>query len=566
MNKNISLSKLPRILSLEWLLLSAIAISILLRIINLGSREFWYDEVLSLLLSTGQKSAYHTPGDAPVVLAEYTSLLRLPVETSLRDFFLTLNQLIRSLLGGEPHPPLFFASQHFWLRIFGNSEAAMRSLNTLFSIAAIGSAYGFGRFLLGHRGGLFLAALLGINPFYLFHSLNFRMYAPLVLWAILSAWSLLYLIDNKHINSLRSQLFLNTILIGSVAAGLLTFYLYAYWVITLAVLVLYRDRKHWLQHGLRLGAGVLLTIPWVLWGTLKQLRNADLKRFGAAPKVGSALLKHLQDVAQTLGTDLLLGDWVTSLEPITVVLVGCLVILLVLSCIISLWRRDEKKNLGVALILGILPLLLALVVDIATKKFTLGFGWGRTMIIIVPGCLLLLALWVERGIPGQWRKPVATGLLLIYLTMSIGDFSLRQRSVFQPINQLISQEVNQPTLIAMNSKAWGHVMRLAYYISPKNPVMLLAQNPADLANSLANILQAQEQNKSAKYPQIIWLDSSDPLWNALPNQAEVESERQKIKQVLSAQFQLIKTEKVSGTMALDEFTIKLYRRSVESRS
>ncbi len=51
----------------------------------------------------------------------------------------------------------------------------------------MGSAYGLGRVVLGHRGGLLLAALLGINPFYLFHSLNLRMYAPLVLWATLSA-------------------------------------------------------------------------------------------------------------------------------------------------------------------------------------------------------------------------------------------------------------------------------------------------------------------------------------------------------------------------------------------
>ncbi|MBD1942187.1 hypothetical protein H6F50_07410, partial [Coleofasciculus sp. FACHB-712] len=42
-----------RWLSLEMLLLGAIAIAVLLRIIYLGSREFWYDEVLSLILASG---------------------------------------------------------------------------------------------------------------------------------------------------------------------------------------------------------------------------------------------------------------------------------------------------------------------------------------------------------------------------------------------------------------------------------------------------------------------------------------------------------------------------------
>jgi uncharacterized membrane protein len=560
MYKSLNINKLSWRFSLEYFLLSAIAISILLRILNLGSREFWYDEVLSLLLSTGQKSAYQSPGSTPLVLAEYTSLLNLPIETTFRDVFSTINQLIRSLLGGEPHPPLFFSSQHFWLRLFGNSEAAMRSLNTLFSIAAISSAYGLGRVFLGHRAGLLMATLLGVNPFYLFHSLNLRMYAPLVLWSTLSAWALLNLIEQQESQTIprRRTLFLwNILLIGSVTAGLLTFYLYAYWVMTLAVLVLYLDRKHWWQHALRLGTGVLLTIPWVLWGTLKQLRNADLKRFGAVKEVGAAWLIHLQDVAQTLGTNLLLGDWVTSLSPLPITIAGCLVISLFLICIINLWQKGEKSKLGVALILGLLPLLLALLVDIITKKFTLGFGWGRTMIIILPGCCLLLTLWIEKGLAGKWRIPVAASLLLIYLTISVGDLSLRQRSVFHTVADLIKQNANQPTLIAMNTKAWGHVMRLAYYIPPQSPVMLLAENPANLATTLAKVLQ----DDANKYPQLLWLDSSEPLWSRLETTAEVERERQKVEQVLSPQFQLTATQDLSGTMKLDKFTVRLYKRS-----
>ncbi|MBR8837204.1 MAG: glycosyltransferase family 39 protein [Stigonema ocellatum SAG 48.90 = DSM 106950] len=550
-------------ISVEKIALVAIALAIVLRILNLGSREFWYDEVLSLLLSTGQNSAYHTPGNAPVVLAEYTSLLNLPVESGVRDVFLTIKNLLLSLVGGEPHPPLFFLSQHIWLRLFGNSEVAMRSLNTLLSIAAIGSVYSLGKVVLGHRSGLFLAALLGINPFYLFHSLNYRMYAPLVLWQTLSASALVHLmceINTPTIKSRRSRFLWNVLLIGSVAAGLLTFYLYAYWVITLAVLVLYLDRQHWWQHSLRLGAGVMLTIPWMLWGALKQLRNADLKRFGSVKEVGSALFIHLQDVAQTLGSNLLLGDWVTSLPPISVAIAGILVILLLLTCSISLWQQGEQKNLGLALILGILPLLLALAVDITTQSFTLGFGWGRTMIIILPGCLLLLALWLERALAWQWRIPVASALLVLYLTISIGDFTLRQRSVFHSVAELLSKDVNQPSLIVMNSKAWGHVMRLAYYIPPQFPVMLLAEHPADIATSLEKVLK----NEARQYPRILWLDSSEPLWSPLKTQAEIDTEKQRIQQILSPQFQLRQTQNLAGTMNLDSFTIKLYHRSPET--
>ncbi len=129
--KGIKLNRFELLLPLEVLLFFAIALAVTLRILNLSSHEFWYDEVLSLLLSNGQKSAYHTPRDVPVILAEYTSLLSLPVEVGISGFLTTIKHLFHSLLGGEPHPPLFFLSQHIWLRLFGNSEAAMRSLNAV---------------------------------------------------------------------------------------------------------------------------------------------------------------------------------------------------------------------------------------------------------------------------------------------------------------------------------------------------------------------------------------------------------------------------------------------------
>lgn len=540
---------------MKLLLIIAIALAVLLRILNLGSRELWYDEVLSLLLSTGQKAAYHTPEDSPIVLAEYTSLLSLPAEFTARDVLTTVRNLLKGLLGGEPHPPLFFLGQHLWLRFFGNSEVAMRSLGALLSVAAIGSIYGLGQVLLGHRAGLFLAALLGTNSFYLFHSLNVRMYGALVLWVTLSAWALLHLIDERDTQAAhrrRTQMLWNILVIGSVAAGLLTFYLFAYWVIALTALGFYLDRQRWWQHGLRLGTGVLLTMPWVLWGTLKQLRNADLKRFGASNEVGAIGLRHLQDVAQTLGTHLLVGDWVTSLTATSALIAGFVVIMLLLACTTSLWQQGEHRTLGVALLLGIFPLLLALGVDIATGKFTLGFGWGRTMIFILPGCLLLIALWVERA-PRQWREPVAAGLLLLYLSISIGDFSFRHRWVFHPIADLIAQEPATPTLIAMNSKAWGHVLRLAYYIPPTAPVMLLAQEPAKLASSLEKVLSGDSQ-----YPRLLWLDSANPVWSGLKTETEVETEKRRIQQVLSARFRLTKTQQLSGTMNVDQFTINFY--------
>lgn len=548
MNQDLPPPTIKQRLTPEHFFLLAIALGILLRCLNLASREFWYDEVLSLLLSSGQKIAYYTPGETPVTLADFHRLLSLPPEASFFDILKTVANLLRGLAGGEPHPPLFYLTQHLWLRLFGNGEAAQRSIGMLLSGGAIVSAYGLGKNLLGHRGGLLLAALFATNPFYLFHSLNLRMYGPVVLWATLSAWALLEIIKQK------GQIIWTVVLIFAVACGCMTLYLFAFWLIALAAVVLFLDRRRWWQHGLRMGAGVMLAIPWGLWGTRQQLRNADFGRFNAPPGLMAAMLKHLQDVANTLGIQLLWGDWITSLPGVAATVAGAGAIGLLIVASISLWRQGEKRLLTLALLLGIFPLLLALIIDIASGKYTVGFGWGRSAIYILPGCLLLICVCLHKN-PHPWGQVAAAVLLLLYLGISAGDFSFRQRQIFHQITATVATAPNTPTLIALNSKAWGHIMRLAYYIPPEMPVKLLAAEAKNLPSGLAKVLKESPQETVPTYQRVIWLDSANPLWSA-PTTPEEKSE---IEAVLSSRFQLQNRQNLSGTMNLDEFTVNLYQ-------
>jgi uncharacterized membrane protein len=557
--KGLKLNKFELQVPLEILLVFAIALAVTIRILNLGNHEFWYDEVLSLLLFGGQKAAYDPPGDVPVILSSYTSLLKLPVETSLGDTIDTLKQVLRGIAGGEPHPPLFFLSQHLWLRLFGNAVAQVRSLGVLLSCIAIFCAYGLGRDVLGHRGGLIFAALLATNSFYLFHSLNLRMYGPLVLWVVLSGWALVHLIrqSTAEANATHQQwLIWSCLLIGSVTAGLLTFYFFAYWVVALGVLVLYLDRQRWFQHGVVLGIGVSLTVPWALWGVRQQARNADLDRFAESIGFVEALLRHFRDALEAIGIQLLSGGFSTSIPQGSAVVIGIVAVGMLLTCGIGLWRQGEYQTLGTALILGALPLALALGVDIVTGKFTLGWGYGRSIIFVLPGCLLLLAAWLER-LANAWQKPLTALLLAVYVGVSVGDFNLRDRQMFHAVDQLIQQNAETPTLVVMNSKAWGHVLRLAYYVNPDAPVSLLAEKPEQLAATLEKTLA----DTASTYERILWLNPDRPVWNEPETEAEKQRFDQAVLQVLQARYELINTESLTGTMDLDRFTFSLYTQS-----
>ncbi|GAP95718.1 glycosyltransferase family 39 protein [Leptolyngbya sp. NIES-2104] len=524
-------------LTLEILLSCAIALGLVFRLLNLGTREFWYDEVLSLLLSTGQKIKYSLPEESSIALSQLTALLSLPSEGSISAIAKTLQGLVRGLYSGEPHPPIFFLTQHFWLRLFGNSEIAMRSLPTLWSVGAITAAYGLGQKLIDRRGGLLFAALLATNPFYLFHSLNVRMYTPLVLWAILSVWALLEIVS-------RPRWKWQITFIVSIVFGLLTFYLFAYWVVVLAGLILVLDRKHWIQHGLRMTIAGMLTLPWAISGTLKQLRNADLDRFGV--REGNPAFLHLQDLLQTVGAQLVIGDWATNLSTGIIALVGLFASVGLGAAVIYLWKSGQKWRLTVALGMSIFPLLLAFCVDVLTRKYTLGFGWGRALIFVLPGCLLLMTIAIRQLKAHQGI--VALLLLLLYLAIDTGDLTLRTRSVFHQVAEMVQLD-SAPVLIAMDSKAWGHVNRLAYYIPSTSRVDLLAQPASELATRLKAAL-----NQSS-YQRVIWLESADPVWS-LP---ATTAERQRIQQVLEERFSIAKTQSLKGTMSLDEFQLNLYQ-------
>lgn len=531
-----------------------------------------------MLLSSGQRTAFKSPEAVPIAIKEYTRLLSIPMDTGLVE---TLKNLLKGTLG-DPHPPLFYLGQHLWMRGLGNGVAAMRSLVVLSSLAAIAGSYGLGKLLLGRQGGWLLAALMTLNPFFLSHSLNLRMYTLLVLWVVLSEWSLLALIklDKTHDrqadlqmgnSQLNHPLALKTFAaIGTqryllmaalalcVTAGLMSQYLFAYMLLALAVLVLVIGGRHWLQYGLTLTVGVVLTLPWVFWGTRQQANNRSdvLNQISEAGSWLTTSYRHLQDISQTLANHLLLGHWSTGFSPLdasikpTAVVAGFGVMLFLLMCLIGLYRQQEYYLLTVGFILGILPLLIALGLDIATHKFTVGFGWGRSVIVALPGCLLLIASWLSRA-TGRWQMPLSLALLSLYLAVGIGDFTLRDRHMFHTVNNWVTAAPNQSTLVVMNSMAWGNVLRLSYYIDPDYPADMLATHPKDLPYALPQALQGN-------YNRVLWLNAQNPVWSAADTEAETQQIQQAVETTLASRCQLSQHQPLSGTMDIDAFELSLY--------
>ncbi len=80
----------------------------------------------------------------------------------------------------ETNPPLYYSLLHVWMRLFGESEAAVRGLSVLFGTAAIPLMYLLGREAGGRAAGLAGAALLALSGIHVQYSQEARAYAMAV--------------------------------------------------------------------------------------------------------------------------------------------------------------------------------------------------------------------------------------------------------------------------------------------------------------------------------------------------------------------------------------------------
>ncbi len=144
------------------LLLAITVVGAALRLYEIGSKGLWLDESFSVWLG------------------------RQP-----------LFEMLAWLLRVDQHPPLYYASLHFWLGL-GDSAATVRTLSALYGILTIPIFYLLGRRLLGQTGGLLAALILAVSPFHVRFAQETRMYTLLTLNASLALLALAWLLTDPR--------------------------------------------------------------------------------------------------------------------------------------------------------------------------------------------------------------------------------------------------------------------------------------------------------------------------------------------------------------------------------
>jgi Glycosyltransferase like family 2/Dolichyl-phosphate-mannose-protein mannosyltransferase len=347
--------------------------------------------------------------------------LRLDEATSLRQVQeRSLSGLWHYLSSANVHLPLYHFVLHFWVRVAGTSEWAIRIPSVVLGAAAVPLVYLVARRLMVHRSSIIATAIGAASPFWVWHSDEARMY-PLLLFLSLASMVLLF----QAVERGRAWRWAAYAIVTGLS--LYTHYFALLMLpVHLAYLLIHRaPRRKIGAWAISLLAPALMLAPWlavVYAGRIQRSGLASLTNGVRIPLVGHSFFQVLYGLLifcivllfgyhgpsmQTLLSGLAVGIW-----PVLALVVA-------LSRGALAWFRTRTA----AFLLSWLALTLGLV--FAASYWRPGLLLHRYLIVASPALILVLALGLSR-IP---LRPVI-GLTLVFVAFA----SMTVAENFEPSN------------------------------------------------------------------------------------------------------------------------------------
>jgi uncharacterized membrane protein len=210
---------------------------------------------------------------------------------SVRVSHLGLVDIVRQSVTEDTHPPLYYLLLHGWVELFGDSEAAVRSLSALLGALLIPVVYRLGIRLVGTSVGLTAALFVAVSELHVRYSQEARMYTLLALLSGLSFLTFLAISEKPTRQSAALYVGATTLLLYSHVYGI--FVLLAQMAVILARVLSQQpgtrlaEARRWsaLQ-----GLALLLYAPWLVAlarQTSEELRGerANLGWIGEPPSL-----------------------------------------------------------------------------------------------------------------------------------------------------------------------------------------------------------------------------------------------------------------------------------------
>jgi 4-amino-4-deoxy-L-arabinose transferase-like glycosyltransferase len=283
-----------------------------------------------------------------------------------------LGATLKEIPSSEAAPPLYYVLAWLWTKVFGVSEAGLRSLSALFGTATVPVAYAIGARLVSRRSGLLAAAAVAVSPLLVWYSQEARAYALLVLTSALTIWLFACFLREP---ARRSWLWWWT---SAATLSLLTHYFAAFVLVPEAAWLL------WSARGRLRAVMPAVAVPTVVAAALLPLaihqagRGHD--RWIAAISFGTRETTGVKQFVQGVGG--------TPSVALTAVIALCALAGAVLAAVRT--SPDERRGALVPLSIAAAALALPIVLAIGGKDYVI----ARNMIVVwVPLAVVAAAGW-----------------------------------------------------------------------------------------------------------------------------------------------------------------------------
>lgn len=243
---------------LQFLLIALLILGIFFRFTNLGLKVYWHDETItSLHLAgyTGYDVQQQIFNGSVIGVSDLLKYQYPTPETRLQD-------TIQVLIAVDPqHPPIYYIWARFWMRLFGNSVATIRSVSALISLFVFPCIYWLCIELFeSSLVGWVAIALSTISPICVVFAQEAREYSFLMVTVLLSSAALLRAIRLKTKESWLIYAATLTLGLYSLPLILLTAMGHGLYVVLVTG---WRRNKTITAYFIASSAGVLAFMPWI---------------------------------------------------------------------------------------------------------------------------------------------------------------------------------------------------------------------------------------------------------------------------------------------------------------
>ena len=464
-----------------------------LRLNNLGGPGLWWDEMMTLLMASGNAQSQLgavRPYQETQVDVLVANANRLHEMVATKPAFSPVG-VLQDIYKYEPsHPPLYYLLGNLSLSLFGYSEFAIRLPTALAGGLTIPFLFLLGRRLSNQKVGLIAAGLFALAPVPVYYGQEAKMYSLLMLSGVVSTWMLIDLSFGWREATKEAhwpKWFAYSLM---TAMGLYTQYLY---VCMLAVHFLFvamshfRDRIFLGRWITSMGLVFVCYLPWLLVlllraGEVPSGPTFPLSWHGTGPPVFKLIRSTIEGALKFV--------WASELRPHKIVWLWISLIS------IGLLTVHRRSGLWLIPLWAAIPLATVVIFDIAHG--TNNSRVIRYYLLSAPAIYLLVSLGIDYIRPRKLSQLVA-GAVLIYL--AVGGYlttegKINKRIETKEAGRWIS-EVYQPADTVVVVTSYQNVIRainLAYYASGPEKITTIKADNFGKVDLSCFALQSQPSN------------------------------------------------------------------------